>query len=236
MKLKWGDELELPYITILLLSQVFPLVLCMARICICMEIQTWRWGVHAQAHMEICKHASTHSINPSAVHGAPTKRAHCLFIIYTARIIVLPISLQWIRDSILKCRKRSNRNTHRLSLHQAWNPTLWLWWENGGASEWLRLHYPVRAVVLVCFHTLSGDTVHFWGRTKTRPLEWNPSNVLKLLMYKEHPPRTRASSSSYSFSSSCSSLLPHRGDLTACANERQREKKRLNCAARVWCI
>lgn len=89
------------------------------------------------------------------------------------------------------------------------------------AGEWLRLHYPVRAVVQVCFHTLSGDTVHFWGRTKTRMLEWNPSTALKLLMYKEHPPRTRVSSSSYSFSSSCLT-----GEIWQRVRMRGRERKR----------
>lgn len=63
-------------------------------VCICMEIQLRRCGPHVLAHMEICKHTPLHSINPPAVPGPPAKRAVCLLIIYTAHIILLPISLQ----------------------------------------------------------------------------------------------------------------------------------------------
>lgn len=50
--------------------------------------------------MEIRKCIHTQSINPSVVHECPTKPAQCLFIVYTAQIIILAIPFQWIHHSL----------------------------------------------------------------------------------------------------------------------------------------
>lgn len=162
MKLKWGKELKLPYITILLLSQVFLLApLCGSYVYVwkfsyedvgCMCLHTWRY-------------ANTHpytQLTPQQCPGLPLNE---LSVYSSFTQLTLSFSQFPFNESVilfLKCRKRSNRNTHRYRERErerdthftaapSVTPSSWLWRENGGPlrSEWLRLHYPVKALVLL---------------------------------------------------------------------------------------
>lgn len=220
-----------------------------------MEIQPWRWGLHAVAHMEICKHTSAHSINPPAVHGPPAKRALCLLIIYTAHIIPLPISLQWIRHSIFKMQKaKQQKHTHTHAHFVAapsLTPSSWLWRENGGPlrSEWLRLRYPVKAVVLVTerfieTYIFTQDCVHKLTCTQdmfpcafgsSRRAKTGCSRILPLCQSYWCKKAKFQEPGCFSVLPRIPPLvhlgcwLPRRRDLTEWEKEREREEKRLDC-------
>lgn len=101
------------------------------------------------AHMKKCKHAATHSINLAAVHVPPSLNEFCVCSSFTQLALTLPISHQSIHHSIFKIQTAKEQKhtlfaaAPRLTLHS------WCWQENGGPlrSEWLRLHYPLKAVV-----------------------------------------------------------------------------------------
>lgn len=80
-KVKWDDELELSYITILLLRQAYSHICCSLNI-----------SMHANSGVEVNKHKFTPSVHPSGVLEGPTEHVY-----HSQHILIFTVFLQQTR-------------------------------------------------------------------------------------------------------------------------------------------